>query len=257
MNIKEFYEKTEELYPRSLSCAWDNDGLMCSPGAVYEVERVLVCLDATEDAVQYAAENGFDTILCHHPMIFSGLKSVTPENSVGRKVICALMNNISVISLHTRLDAGEGGVNDALASALGLENVRKFGDAESPELGRIGEIKEEMTLLELASHVKAALNAPRVELSCADSDDKVKTVAVVGGSGKEFVFPAKAAGADVIVIGEGSYNFILDAAQDEMNVITAGHFYTEDVVCKKLAVLAKEIAGAEVEIYNSNMIITL
>ncbi len=257
MNVTEFYEKLEELYPRSLSCVWDNDGLMCSPGAVYDVERVLVCLDATEDAIQYAAENGFDTVLCHHPMIFSGLKSVTPENSVGRKVICALMNNISVIALHTRLDAGDGGVNDALAAALSLENVRKFGDTESPELGRVGTLSGEMTLCEFASYVKDALGAPKVELSCADSGDIVKTVAVVGGSGKDFVFPAKAAGADVIVIGEGSYNFVLDAAQDEMNVITAGHFYTEDVVCERLSALAKEIAGAEVEIYNSNMIITL
>ncbi len=257
MNVKEFYESLENLYPRSLSCVWDNDGLMCSPGAVYEIEKVLVCLDATEDAICYAAENGFDTVLCHHPMIFSGVKCVTPDTSVGRKIISALMNNISVISLHTRLDAGDGGVNDALAAALELENVEKFGDAECPTIGRIGEMKAETSLSEFAAYVKEKLNAPSVELSCADPEDKVKKVAVLGGSGKDFIFPAKAAGADVIVIGEGSYNAVLDAAQDEMNVICAGHFYTEDVVCEKLAALAKDIAGAEVEIYNSNMIITL
>lgn len=257
MNIVEFYEKLEELYPRSLSCAWDNDGIMCTPGAVYEIEKVLVCLDATEDAICYAIENGFDTVLCHHPMIFSGMKSVTPLNSVGRKVINAIMNNISVISLHTRLDAGDGGVNDALAEALCLRNVGKFGDAECETIGRIGTLKEEMTLLELASFVKKALGAPAVELSCDDSGDKVKTVAVVGGAGKDFIRVAKKAGADVIVIGEGSYNAVLDAAQDEMNIICAGHFYTEDVVCKKFYELTKNICGAECEIYNSNKIITL
>ncbi len=257
MNITEFYEKLEELYPRSLSCAWDNDGLMCTPGAVYEIEKVLVCLDATEEAICYAAENGFDTILCHHPMIFSGMKNVTPYNSVGRKVITAIMNNISVISLHTRLDAGDGGVNDALAEALGLENIQKFGDAECSELGRIGELKGEMTLIELAAFVKEALKAPAVELACDDGEDKVSKLAVVGGAGKDFIWAAKKAGADAIVIGEGSYNAVLDASEDEMNVICAGHFFTENVVCERLFALVKEICGAECEIYNSNKIITL
>lgn len=257
MNVVEFYEKLEELYPKSLSCPWDNDGLMCTPGAVYEIEKVLVCLDATEDAICYAAENGFDTVLCHHPMIFSGMKSVSPFNSVGRKVITALMNNISVISLHTRLDAGDGGVNDALASALCLKNLEKFGDSECETLGRIGSLEEETTLLEFAGVVKKALGAPAVELSCDDSSDRVNTVAVVGGAGKDFIWEAKKAGADVIVIGEGSYNAVLDASQDEMNVICAGHFFTENVVCEKLYSLAKEITGAECEIYNSNKIISL
>lgn len=256
MNIVEFYNKLEELYPKSLSCSWDNDGLMCTAGAVCEIEKVLVCLDATEDAIRYAAENGFDTVLCHHPMIFGGMKTVTPFESVGRKVIFALMNNISVISLHTRLDAGDGGVNDALSEALGLEGVEKFGDEECATIGRIGKLKKEMTLSELALFVKEALGAPKVELCCDDSEDKVSTVAVVGGAGKDFIWAAKGAGADALVIGEGSYNTLLDGAENEMNVICAGHFYTEDVVCKKLCSLAADLCNAECEIYNSNKIIT-
>ena len=58
MDIYEFVEKLKELYPDSLACEWDNDGLMCSPGAVREVSRVLVALDATEEAIEYAAKNG-------------------------------------------------------------------------------------------------------------------------------------------------------------------------------------------------------
>jgi len=84
MNVYEFYEKLRELYPDSLSCDWDNDGLMVSTGPVREVSRVLVALDATEEAVNYAAANGFDTVLVHHPLIFSPLGSVTPEENVPR-----------------------------------------------------------------------------------------------------------------------------------------------------------------------------
>lgn len=256
MNIYDFYLKLEELYPSSLSCSWDNDGIMCTPGPIREVERVLVCLDATEDALQYAAENDFDTVLCHHPMIFSRLKSVTPLNSAGRRVIMALMNNISVISLHTRLDAGDGGVNDALAEALGLENVKKFGDEENDSIGRIGTLREDMSLSQLACFVKSALSAPKVELSCDDDSDAAHTVAVVGGAGKDFIAASKKAGADALVIGEGSYNALLDASQEGIPVICAGHFFTEDVVCDRLCRLANDIAGAKTERYCSNKIIS-
>ena len=60
MNAYEFYEKLNELYPESLSSPWDNDGIMASCGGATEIFRVLVALDATESAVNYAAENGFD-----------------------------------------------------------------------------------------------------------------------------------------------------------------------------------------------------
>ena len=247
MNVYEFFEKIKERYPDALSCSWDNDGIDVTPGGVREVSRVLVALDATEEAIGYAAANDFDTILVHHPLIFSPLGSITPERSVPRKAIFALMNDISVISLHTRLDAGEGGVNDCLAAALGLKNVTKFGDDESPECGRIGELEAEMDIERFAGYVKEMLGTPSVALS-STGDETVRRVAVLGGAGKDFIDAAKCAGAEVLVTGEASYNSIIDAAEDGLPVICAGHYHTERVVLPRLAELAAE-CGAEYELY--------
>lgn len=255
MKISDFYGELEKRYPESLSCEWDNDGIMCSVGDILDIEKVLVALDPTEDVINYAAENGFDTVLTHHPMIFKKLGAVTPGSNVGRKIIFALMNNISVISLHTRLDAGEGGVNDALAQALELCEVETFGDSECPTIGRIGELSKPMSGSEFAQFVKEKLGAPSVEFVSADDEDTLSKVAVVGGAGKDFIYPAKAAGADVLVTGEASYNALLDAAEDDISVVTAGHFFTENVVCEKLKALVKEILPeAEIEVYFSNTI---
>lgn len=255
MKISEFYGELEKRYPKSLSCEWDNDGLMCSVGDILDIEKVLVALDPTEDVINYAAENGFDTVLTHHPMIFKKLGAVTPGSGVGRKVIFALMNNISVISLHTRLDAGEGGVNDALAEALELCKIEAFGDAECPAMGRVGTLSKLMNGSEFACYVKEKLGAPSVEFSLADEEDMISKVAVVGGAGKDFIYPAKAACADVLVTGEASYNALLDAAEDGVSIVTAGHFFTENVVCKKLYALVKEILpDAAVEVYFSNKV---
>ena len=247
MNVYEFFEMLKKFYPDELSCPWDNDGIDVTPGGVREVSRVLVALDATEEAINYAASNGFDTLLVHHPLIFSPLGAITPERNASRKAIFALMNDITVISLHTRLDAGEGGVNDCLAEALGLKNVSKFGDDESPDCGRIGEIESEMDVERFAGYVKEMLGSPSVALSSI-GDETVRRVAVVGGAGKDFIDAARRAGADVLVTGEASYNSIIDAAEDSLPVICAGHYHTERVVLPRLAELAVD-AGAEYELF--------
>ena len=76
MNIESFWNNLRELYPDSLRCEWDNDGLMCCADRGAQVKRVLCALDATADVLHYAAQNGFDTVLAHHPMIFRPLRSV-------------------------------------------------------------------------------------------------------------------------------------------------------------------------------------
>ena len=110
MTVRELYEGLTELWPLSLSCSWDNDGIMASRDTRAEAKRILVSLDASADAIRHAAENGFDVLLTHHPMLFRGVKNVTPDTVGGMRVLEAVGAGLSVISLHTRLDAGKNGV---------------------------------------------------------------------------------------------------------------------------------------------------
>ena len=222
MKIRELYEKMSEYFPRELSCEWDNDGLMCSPDTNAECKSVLLTLDVTERAVAYAREIGCDLIISHHPLIFRPLSCVTDENFISRKVIRLLSEGISVFSFHTRADFASGGVNDALASALSLADVTSFG--EGTETGRIGVFCPECSLDEFALHVKSALGAPTVSFV---GEGQVCRVAVLGGSGGDFLSLAQKAGADTFVTGELGYNSHIDAKEKGINVIAAGHFYTE------------------------------
>ncbi len=242
MTIKDFYGKLTELYPTSLSCEWDNDGLMCCHDMKAEVKKVLIALDCTIEVLNYASLHGFDTVLTHHPLIFKGLTSVTQDSLVSNKVIFCIKNNINVISLHTRLDAGKNGVNDCLAEKLGLSDIEVFGDEESPELGRIGTASSESFI----ETVKDSLGLTSVTAYLARD---IHRVAVVGGSGKDYIKAAVAAGADTFLTGECSYNAALDAADMGLNIIEAGHYHTEFPVCEHLANLAFSLANAECEIY--------
>lgn len=242
MKIKELYQYIDARIPRCLSCEWDNDGLMCCPDGEREVRRVLVALDVTDDVCNAAIDGGYDVIVAHHPFIFKGLKAINGEDHISAKAIKLISCGIAVMSFHTRLDAVEGGVNDMLADLLGLENVTAFGN-DGEAIGRIGELSAPMSVGEFAKKVKEALHAPVVFYTDAKKD--VKRVAVLGGSGSDDIGAALAAGADTYVSGELKYHDMTDSSEIGINLLEAGHFYTEYPVCH---VLRELIVGADTDI---------
>ncbi len=247
MRFSNFYAFLEGLAPRELSAVWDNDGVMCLVDRDLDVKKVLVALDPTSSAIKYAAEKGFDVLLTHHPMIFKGLKSLTGTDTVSARTISALTNGVAVVSLHTRLDAVEGGVNDALMEALGIKVTGTFGDSEMPSLGRLGELEEMLDAAELAVRVRDSLGCDRVRVT---GKGTVRCVAAVGGDGKDFVFPAIKAGADVLITGDAGYNICEAAAEDGFVIIEAGHFHTEAPVCRILTEKLRGI-GLEAETFST------
>lgn len=250
MTVKQLYNILDGRIPSSLSCDWDNDGLMCCADGQREVKRVLVALDVTGEVADAAIDGGYDVIVSHHPFIFKGLKSVNDENFISEKVIRLIKSGISVYSFHTRLDALEGGVNDCLVSLFGLENAEPFGECG---IGRVGELPKAMRAKDLAEKVKELLGAPGVLF--ADGGRECKRVAVLGGEGGDDIGDAIAHGADAYISGRLGYHSMTDAPDMGLTLIEAGHFYTEDPVC---AVLKKMIRDADesiaCDIYFSNKI---
>ena len=252
MNVGELYFALNQKIPSALSCDWDNDGLMCCPDPEKNVSRVLVALDITAEVVARAIKGGYDLIVSHHPLIFSPLRALDPRDPVAKKVIRLLLSGISAMSFHTRLDAVEGGVNDVLASALGLVEVTPFG-ANGEEIGRIGTLPKEMSAEEFARLAKGVLAADQILLS--DAGLPVRRVAVLGGGGASEVFAAKCAGADTYLTGELKHNNLTDAPENGINLLAGGHFHTENLVCDRICEILKEIDPTlAVDVINSNAV---
>ena len=144
----------EGLAPYELAESWDNVGLLCGDRA-QEVTSVLCALDVTETVVQEAVERGAQLVVAHHPAIFTSVSRVTSDDTTGRVLRYAIKHDISIICMHTNADCAEGGVNDALASALFLTNVVSMEAGENGMLGRVGDLPREMQPREFALYVKA------------------------------------------------------------------------------------------------------
>ena len=250
MTVRELYAYLEERIPRSLSCDWDNDGLMCCANDQKQVSRVLVALDVTAPVVERAVREGFDLIVSHHPLIFRPVRAVSVGDIVADQVIRLLCADVSVMSFHTRLDAVCGGVNDVLAERLGLCDVVPFGE-NGEAIGRIGTLPTAMRLEDFAARVKTATGAEYVQIS--DAGREVRRVALLGGGGADDADAAQAAGADTYLTGELKHHQLTEAPERGMNLIAGGHFYTENPVCERIRALLLEADGAlTVELMNSN-----
>ena len=255
MTVQELYRFFEDKFPAALSAEWDNDGLCCMPDPSREVRRVLVALDPTEAAVKKAIEGGFDLLLTHHPLLFRGIKALVPTHTVPAKLLGLAREGVAAMSFHTRLDAVAGGVNDILAARLGLFDVAPFAPEGEVPCGRIGMLKAPVDAADFARHAKEVLRAPAVVLA---GSGMVQKIAVCGGEGADFVSAAKAAGADLFLAGRIGYHRMLDAPEEGLLTLEAGHYATEFPVCEYLKGLVRAaIPAVEVEIFETTTLHTL
>ena len=145
MKVRDIVRVIEDFAPLSNQESWDNSGLCIgSPDA--EVTSVLLGLDCTPELVDEAVSVGADMIVTHHPLIFSGLKRIAPDDPVGLAVIKAVSAGISVYAAHTSADKVIAGVSGAMAARLGLEDVGILDPGENGAgLGVIGFLPEPLS----------------------------------------------------------------------------------------------------------------
>ena len=237
MTVKELYEYYDEIIPKFLSAEWDNDGLMCCPSPEKKVKTALFALDITDSVIEQAIIKNVDVIISHHPIIFTKLKAINQDDFVSKKIIKLIQNDIAAFSFHTRLDSVSGGVNDILCYMLDIAKTKGFG-GDSKLLGREGYLPLEMSVPDFAALVKKTLSADNVTF--ADCGKPVHHVAVLGGKGSDYISDAMTLGADTYLSGELGYHNMNDCKDFGINLIEAGHFFTENPVCSKLAQIAKK-----------------
>lgn len=219
-------EKLERIYdflkykaPLELCESWDNSGLLIN--ANENIENVLITLDITNSVINEAINKNCQLIISHHPVIFKPLKNINSNDLVFKLI----ENNISVISMHTNLDAAKGGVNDVLANELGLLNIKEF-----ETIGRCGWIPTS-TVETFAKTVAEILNT-NVKYTLPNKE--INSIAVIGGSAGSYWKKVYELGIDLFVTGEASHHDAIDSAHVGVGLIIGGHWNTEAIIRKQI-----------------------
>jgi len=231
--VKDIELFMEQRIPRTLSMHGDVDGVSLCPNADAVVNTVVAALDATADCIEFAAAQGAQLIVTHHPAIFTPITAIRDNNAVGKRLLAAAKAGIALMAFHTRLDAMEGGVNDRLCDIFGIKNQKPFADG----CGRVGTLGKACSYAEFCKTASTLLGTQQV--TGIDCGKPVHRVALLGGSGKGMLYDAVATGADTYLTGEVAHNTLLDAAELGINLVCATHYRTESPVVDVIADIIK------------------
>ena len=238
MKIAKVVNALEQFAPLPLQEDYDNAGLQTGLTEA-DVSGALLCLDVTEAVVDEAVAKGCNLIVSHHPLIFHKLRRLCGEDEVQRTVMKAIEKHITILSLHTNMDAVEGGVNFKIAEKLGLEHPTFFGKRQSAEVrtpdgqtrtvaggeGVIAGWTEPLAADDFIIRLKQTFN-----VECVMANEllrrPIRRVAICGGAG-DFLLPdAVALGADAFLTGEMHYHQYFGYEQ-RIQIAVIGHYQSE------------------------------
>ena len=243
MYVKDITGAIEEFAPLGIQENWDNSGLCIgSPSA--EVTSVTIGLDCTPELVDEAIRTGSDMIVTHHPLIFSGLKKISPDDPVGLAVIKAIRAGINVYAAHTNLDNAPGGVNFKMAEKLGLKNIRilepKGGEwGMEAGSGVIGELGEPETESDFLHRVKKLFEVECLQHNRLNGRE-IQQVALCGGAGAFLIPEAIRQRADVFLTGEIKYHEFF-GHENEILLAAIGHYESEQYTKELFYTLIREM----------------
>ncbi len=228
MKIREVLEYLENIAPLILQEPYDNAGLLCG-NREGELKDVLVCLDSTEAVVDEAIKKNCNLIIAHHPIVFTGLKSLTGSTYIERTLIKALKNDIAIYAIHTNLDNIHlKGVNKKIADKLGLINTKILKPVDyDPEIGAglLGELETEWDAMEFLRHIKAKMQVSSLKYTPI-LKKTIQKVAVCGGSGSFLLADAIAHSADIFISSDYKYHQFFDS-NNEIVIADIGHYESE------------------------------
>ncbi len=226
-NFQDIADIFEQFAPFSTQEDYDNSGLIIGNPKT-EVSGILLSLDSTESVIREAKEKQCQLIVSHHPIVFRGMKRFNGEGYVQRTVEMAIKEEIGILAVHTNLDNAKNGVNNVISDKIGLKNrriLKPMGSEDEVGAGMIGDLSQPMDEMEFIEKTKEAFSS-KVIRHTELMGQKIKRIAVCGGSGSFLLQDAIDQGAQAYISGDFKYHEFFDA-DGQILILDPGHFETE------------------------------
>ncbi len=126
MKLDEICRVLEGIAPLHLAQSWDNVGLLAGDEQA-ECASISLAIDLTAAVLDEAIRDKHDLVLAYHPPLFKPISSLrTGSSGTDALVWSAIRNGVAIYSMHTALDAADGGTNDVLAGICGATDLEPF-----------------------------------------------------------------------------------------------------------------------------------
>ncbi|MDR2789963.1 MAG: Nif3-like dinuclear metal center hexameric protein [Campylobacteraceae bacterium] len=210
MKIEKIYEFLNALSPFELQEEWDNSGLVAG-SMQSEAESICVCLDLSLKTVLKADKNTL--FITHHPLVFKSLKKFDYSRYPSSILKAAMEKECAIIAMHTNIDKTH-------LNRFALEEILGFKTLKSE--GFISYFETDKSFNELALHVKEKLKIAAIKV--VPTDKRIKKAAFCAGSGGDLLGGVE---ADCFISGDFKYHHAIEAKENNIALIDAGHFESE------------------------------
>ncbi len=225
MDLREFVDRLNEELRTDAYADIDAsaNGLQVGPEHA-TIDRVAVAVDAAEATIDEAIDREADVLVVHHGLSWGGFDRVTGREY--RLIERLIRNDVALYVSHLPLDGHPTLGNAAgIADALELSDREPFGELNGEYIGQRGrasapaldEIVDTLVGFEREQAVQTLDFGPQT----------VSDVAIVTGSGTDWLGEAIACGVDVLITGEGKQQVYHPAREASISVVLAGHYATE------------------------------
>jgi dinuclear metal center YbgI/SA1388 family protein len=208
------------------------NGLQVGPTDA-DVEHAAFAVDGAAATVREAAAAGADVLVVHHGFVWGGLDRVTgPEYD---RIASCVDADIALYVSHLPLDGHDELGNAAgLASFLDCEDTEPFGEYGGVTIGQRARLTSPWSVGELRDRLAELDTGGQPVRTLEFGPEAIEDVAIVTGSGTDWIREAADAGVDALVTGEGKQKAYHEARAAGMNVLLAGHYATETFGVRRL-----------------------
>ncbi|HWG85542.1 MAG TPA: Nif3-like dinuclear metal center hexameric protein [Deinococcales bacterium] len=205
-----------------------------------EVHRIAVAVDSSLATLEAAARAGADFLIVHHGFFWGEPLAIRGPHK--RRVQTLLDAGISLYAAHAPLDIHpEVGNSLELARGLGMGGIEPFGSKKGLAWGVRGALPVPVSLQDLADSVQRVTG--EVCLVHSGGGASARSIGIVSGASAGFIADAAAAGLDTFIGGEPSHAHFAEPFELGINVIWAGHYETETLGVRALAVKIEDTFG--------------
>ena len=197
------------------------------------VVRIAAAVDTSARTIRGAVDAGANLLLVHHGLFWGGLQTLTgPHYS---RVRLLLDHDVALYSAHLPLDAhATFGNSLLLAREIGLAASAGFARHETIDCGVRGTGDIATTELLTRLNVFARTHGGSAIASAIADGRRTRHWAICSGAGAnaDTIREAVELGVDTLITGEGPHWSAVDADEQGLVIIYAGHYATETLgVC--------------------------
>ncbi len=201
-----------------------------------DITGVASAVDFSTRVIEGTIEAGANLLIVHHGMFWSGFERITGPSY--RKLSLLLEHDIAVYSSHLPLDRHATlGNNVLLAKELGLKPTGTFAKYDTIFIGVSGESNVETAALAQKAKQFASAYAGEVRVTPLAQNRRTKRWAICTGAGasSDTLKEAAQMNVDTLIVGEGPHHTAVQAEENNLAIIYAGHYATETLGVRALA----------------------